>query len=85
MDILPHSDRADNARCQHRQRLYTRRGPHVAEVCPACGANVRGPGRWVPHAELEQFGITPDALPQLDVLQDQIVARQQPSLWGAGA
>ncbi len=34
--------------------------PHVREICPACGANVRGPGVNIPH---NQVPVDPDSLP----------------------
>jgi hypothetical protein len=74
-----------NLRCAHPQHIYVRHGPHVADVCTACCANVQGRGRWVPHAELHRFGIRLDDLPQLEDLQATIARRLQPTLWRAGA
>lgn len=44
--------------CAHSQTEYGRvvfagGGYHIIEYCLACRANVRGPGVWVPRAELD--------------------------------
>jgi hypothetical protein len=44
-------------RCTHERtrlgQVIARNGiVHVEEQCLDCGANVRGPGHWVPHGEI---------------------------------
>ena len=59
---------------EFRRRLF-RGGEHLIERCVACGVNVRGPGRWVPRAELIGRGIV-----IADLKLDQ-EATPQGSLW----
>lgn len=51
--------------CQHVTRAYhrvimTNGHSHVAQMCPACQANVLGPGHWVPKCTVPA---DPDTLP----------------------
>ncbi len=64
----------------HLDRAFVRRGPHVAQVCLHCGRSLRGPGVWVPLAELRAAGIDPTTLPTWDAILAAINARQ-PSLF----
>jgi hypothetical protein len=68
--IVPAAGGRDNrGRCTHPStRLYKRpfnrvgaSDFHVIELCLTCGRNARGPGRWVPRAEVPNA----DALPEL--------------------
>ena len=57
--------------CSHESRAFFRQpwstgdGQHVLEACTSCGANVRGPGVWVPRSEVLASGQNPDQLPQV--------------------
>jgi hypothetical protein len=70
-DPCPHLSRA-----LFRQLWSTGGGYHVAELCVACGCNVRGGGQWVPRAEVHALGIDLGVLP--------VVPRgeEQPNLFG---
>jgi hypothetical protein len=76
-------DSARHVGCSHlRRQLYRqpfiRRdsspGEHIVEKCLDCGANARGPGVFVPRAEVAD----PSALP---VLPGRQAAAQQPGLF----
>ncbi len=54
-------------------------GWHVCEECPACGANVRGPGHWVGNLELVAAGLEIGRLP---VQQKRPGVSSQPTLFG---
>jgi hypothetical protein len=39
------------------------RGYHVAQMCPDCRENTRGPAVWIPRSEVVASGIDPESLP----------------------
>jgi hypothetical protein len=70
--------------CPHLSRAYYRQpwtsgqGEHVIEACIRCGANVRGPGKWVPRSEVLALGLDVGRLPLASARQRP----EQPDLFG---
>jgi hypothetical protein len=81
-EVKPDPNRAYTS-CRHdntqiyRQPFADGGGAHLIELCLDCGANPRGPGRWVPRSEAITRGLDPDALP----IAPNSERAQQPSLF----